>query len=365
MLLPLLWMLPCGASHAQCNGDTSLCNRRFDEVCYLYTHNSYNVRGDHRLPNQNLSVTDQLALGVRGMMLDVYQHGDRVMVYHAHRLLGHRPLQEDLLAIKAFLDAHPREVFSIIFESHVAADALAQALADAGLLPYLHAQPQAAPWPTLGEMVAAGRRLVVFSEKDQGNPYPWLHHAWDYLTENHYANHALADFSTTYNRGDTTQRLYLLNHFITHRKLGYGLRDSAAVANDAGVILDRALRLQAVQGRFPNFVAVDFVESGTPKAAVDLLNRERLGLMGALHTQLRAVDWTPATQTLTVSLHARQHDGLVLQLRSRATGELLMSAPAGPELNFVHVLGRDLPAGHYFLEAIGPSTLEHLPLEMR
>jgi hypothetical protein len=260
--------------HAQCNGDTSLCDRRFDQVCFLYTHNSYNLRGRHKLPNQNLSIAQQLDLGVRGLMLDVYVHHEKVMLYHGKRVLGHRPLQEDLKAIKDFLDAHPTEVMSIIFESHISAAQMASELTRAGLLPRMHVQAHDAPWPTLGAMVASGQRLVIFSEKDQGNPFPWLHHIWDFATENHYANHSRTDFSTRYNRGDSTNTLYLMNNFITHSRFGTGLQDSAIVANDQELIRTRCTRLAREHDRIPNFIAVDFVEIGAAKAAVDWVNSQ-------------------------------------------------------------------------------------------
>lgn len=271
LLFAALLLIPMAAT-AQCNGDTALCNRRFDEVCFLYTHNSYNVRGEHRLPNQNLPIAGQLELGVRGLMLDVYAHGDKLMLYHGKRILGHRPLQEDLTAVQAFLATHPDAIMSIIFESYISPDQMATALTQAGLMPYLHTQAPSAPWPTLGQMIAKGGRLVIFSEKDKGNPYPWLHHIWDYATENHYSNHSRTDFSMRYNRGDSTNGLYLLNNFITHQKFGTGLPDSAVVANDPNFILQRANELTQKKQRFVNFVAVDFVDIGNAKAAVDALN---------------------------------------------------------------------------------------------
>lgn len=257
---------------AQALPDSLLLDRRFDQVSFLYTHNSYNVRGHHRLPNQNLTVRQQLDMGVRGLMLDVYVHHDEVMVYHGNRILGHRPLQDDLTAIKEFLETHPTAVLSIIFESHVPADVLADALTHAGLLPYLDVHAGAQPWATLRQMVAAQQRLVIFSEKDHGNPFPWLHHVWDFATENRYSNHSRKDFDTRFNRGDSTQSLFLLNHFITHRKFGVGMRDSALVANQSCNVLAHALNVWSEKGHFPNFVAVDFVDVGDAKAAVDALN---------------------------------------------------------------------------------------------
>lgn len=248
-------------------------NRRFDQVSFLCTHNAYNVRKLHRLPNQNLTIAQQLDMGVRGLMLDVYWKRDHAVLYHGSPILKKRPLQEDLIAIRDFLAAHPQEVISIIFESYLTDDQLHHEIEQAGLLPYLHAQAKDSLWPTLKEMTAAGHQLVVFSEGNRGSAYPWLHHVWDYATENRWSNHARRDFDWQYNRGDSTRQLYLLNHFITHPKLGYGRDDSARVANSIGNILAHAMPAWSLTGHFPNFVAVDFVDLGQGADAVAELNR--------------------------------------------------------------------------------------------
>jgi hypothetical protein len=273
-MLTILSFLGFSHLNAQTNHLPTIQNRRFDQVSFLYTHNSYNVKGQHRLPNQTLSVAQQLELGVRGFMLDVYWKKDHAVLYHGSKILGNRPLLEDLNAIRSFLETHPDEILSIIFESNITPEQMQFEVQKADLLPYLHAQDPNLDWPTLNEMITSGRRLVIFSEKDRGNPYPWLHHIWDFATENRYSNHSRADFDTQYNRGDSSNQLFLLNHFITRHKFGVGRKDSAIVANARGNILDHALEAWSRTGHFPNFVAVDFVEIGEAKGAVDALNAE-------------------------------------------------------------------------------------------
>lgn len=258
---------------AQSIDRATLCSRRFDQVAFLSTHNSYNVRKQHRLPNQNLSISQQLEMGVRGLMLDVYWKRDHAVLYHGSPMLKKRPLQEDLVAIRDFLAAHPQEVLSIIFESYLTDNQLHDEIEQADLLPYLHVQPKDSLWHTLNQMTAAGHQLVIFSESNRGSVYPWLHHIWDYSTENRWSNHARRNFDWKYNRGDSTRQLYLLNHFITHRKFGYGLKDSALVANSKGNILAHAIPAWSHTGHFPNFVALDFVDLGQGADAIAELNR--------------------------------------------------------------------------------------------
>jgi hypothetical protein len=395
LLLTVLFLFCISSiAHAQCNGDTTLCSRRFDQVCFLYTHNSYNYRGPHRLPNQNVDLSQQMALGVRGFMLDVYAHRDGVMLYHGRRLMGHRPLQEDLRAIKDFLDAHPREVMSIIFESKISAAQMEAELTRAGLLPYLHAQAIDRFWPSLGEMIASGKRLVIFSEKDQGNPFPWLHHIWDFATENHYSNHSRTQFSTRYNRGDTTNALYLMNNFITSRRFGTGRSDSAHVANDKEFIVARCLKLMRERDRFPNFVAVDFADIGESKAAVDEINRlilqnqlERLRMLlapsskpgeeilsladiahktiGRPQILLKKVTWNPKEAKIEIELHRKLTSPVRFWVRKQGIGEDILQTAfqTAQQAHFDFPL--KLVTGEYELILMDPPFMEQMKFTVR
>ncbi|KAJ2695268.1 hypothetical protein H4R19_005851, partial [Coemansia spiralis] len=55
-----------------CNGYSELCGRKFSDVAYATTHNSYAV-GDNIAANQNKNIRQQLDSGVRGFMLDLHK----------------------------------------------------------------------------------------------------------------------------------------------------------------------------------------------------------------------------------------------------------------------------------------------------
>ncbi len=82
---------------AQCNGSIELCNKRFNEVAFLTTHNAFNCQ-EHgfNLPNQTWGITKQLHDGVRGLMLDVYDVNGVLTVYHGYSILGSMPLSQIL-----------------------------------------------------------------------------------------------------------------------------------------------------------------------------------------------------------------------------------------------------------------------------
>src|SRR5687767_15168907 len=60
------------APQAACNGAAALCERRYDQVAYVTTHNAMSSQEDGFFgPNQFFGVARQLDDGVRGLMLDV------------------------------------------------------------------------------------------------------------------------------------------------------------------------------------------------------------------------------------------------------------------------------------------------------
>lgn len=260
--------LPSRAVYA-CNGAPELCDRRYDEVSYATTHNAMSNEEDgFSAPNQKFSVEHQLADGVRGLMLDTYLDGGTTMLCHALCVLGKRPLVDTLTDLRQFLESHPYEIVTIIFESYISANDTRLAFEAAGLTPYLHAQPVASPWPTLREMIAADRRLVVFTDH-QGGAYDWYHDVWAYAFETHYSFATPANLSCTPNRGNPANHLFILNHFLTQT---FGSPTLAEQINHDPLFLDRANQCAAADAHLPNFVTVDHYQIGDVFLVVDALN---------------------------------------------------------------------------------------------
>jgi hypothetical protein len=267
----LIALLPTTAA-AQCNGDLSLCAKRYDEVCYVTTHNAFNHQGPFFFPNQTYPISTQLQDGVRALMLDVYWHNNQATVYHSSNFLGNQPLIDLLDDTKAFLDQHPNEVVTLILESYISAAQTEAVFQQAGLLPYCHVQNAAQPWPTLGDMIQAGTRLVVLTDASDTQGHPWLHHVWDHAVETHFTAYSRADFSCAFNRGDSSNALFILNHFVTQNPLGYGLIDSATAINALPYLQSRAMGCWAATGKLPNFLTVDFYERGEVFAVAAAIN---------------------------------------------------------------------------------------------
>jgi hypothetical protein len=266
----------CTGFAGRCNGSPELCGRRFDAVSYPTTHNAMgNAEENWPQPNQRFGLTRQLADGVRSMMLDTHFYGGEVVLCHAICNLGEsagfkprEPLLDGLARIREYLEVDGGAVLSIIFESYISEAQTAQAFADAGLAGYLHEQDPEEPWPTLEELIASGKRLVVFTD-DSSATLPWHHYVWDHAWETHYSFYSTEDFRCAINRGSAANPLFILNHFLTRN---FGSFTLAMAANRAPLFPDRALQCQAESGRLPNFVTVDFHDVGVLFQVTDMLN---------------------------------------------------------------------------------------------
>lgn len=129
----------------------------------------------------------------------------------------------------------------------------------------------AEPWPTLGDMIDSGRRLVVFAEQADG-PEAWYRNFYRYGMETPFAFRSPDEMSCVPHRGGTGKRLFLLNHFITANG---GSRLDAGKVNARQYVLDRVQLCERERGSPVNFIAIDYTTIGDARAAVDALNARR------------------------------------------------------------------------------------------
>lgn len=291
-------------SFAQCNGATNLCSKRYDQVAYLTTHNAFNADDQgFTFPNQNVGITAQLDLGVRGLMLDVYEMNGIPTVYHGFSVLGNVPLVSNLEEIRVFLENNPNDIVTIIFECYVDANMIEAAMNTAGLAIYLYAKPAGQDWDILGDMIAANKRLVVFTDVDDASlGQEWYHYVWDYAVETHYSVNSNSAFTNDYNRGNPANDLFIFNHFVTSANYGVGLLMEAQIVNEFSFLMNRIQGHFNEYAKFPNFVTLDFVDVGNGKQVVDSLNSDAFGLeVKSLTKSTLRVSPNPALDYIEIS----------------------------------------------------------------
>lgn len=301
-------VIPPSTPGAQrCNGAAALCARPFDRVAFAATHNSYaNLEEGFKseVANQYSSVRAQLDRGIRLINIDVHHglgnelaacHTDPEKVGAAGCLFGEALLTSVLAEVRGWMCAHPDEVLTLTFESHVRWPEIAAALEATGLSSRVLDHAPGTPWPTLGEMIASGRRVVVFVEDAGGSRDVPPAHAWDQIALATVAggpSWAATDLeeiaASSSCREDADRPFFLLEHLANgHRDpgwLGGGDPFLADALNRFETLAPRVLGCQAQRREARgdaalqpaiNFVAVDFFETHAEDQlrTVDILNQ--------------------------------------------------------------------------------------------
>jgi hypothetical protein len=301
-----------------CNGAPELCGRPLNEVVFPATHNSMSA-GDipnWLFPNQEMGIPAQLNDGIRGFLFDVHYGvpvGDKIKtkiedevnarrtyeaalgkegveaamrirdrlvgseegepgVYLCHGFceLGASAFVPMLGEIRNYLVLNPTEVLIVVIQDEGVTPAdVEKSFQESGLIDFVYRGPAGPAWPTLGEMIAADERVVVFAENDAG-AVPWYHLAYESMQETPYSFHAPGEFSCKPNRGGTGKSLFLVNHWIETSPAP--LPSNAEIVNAYDFLLARAKRCRKERGQLPNLIAVDFYRTGDVVGVAKTLN---------------------------------------------------------------------------------------------
>jgi len=239
----------------------SVRDRPLPEIQLIMAHNAMASADDGFLaPNQTLNYEGQLALGVRGFMLDIHDEGAGPELCHSSCAFGREPLVDGLARFDTWLADHPDELVVFVLQDEVAPPSILEAFAASGLDARAIEPPATGPWPSWNELVARGEQVLVTTEGSHDDVPSWYAAAYDGLAfDNDYAAKTVDDFDCEILRGDAPAPFALLNHFLTHP---IALPELAEEANAAGVLTDHIASCTAAWGRPPSWVAVDFVELG-------------------------------------------------------------------------------------------------------
>ncbi|HEX5735815.1 MAG TPA: hypothetical protein VF131_23515 [Blastocatellia bacterium] len=262
-------------------------NTAINELSWLCTHNAYNSEGEIGTSaastagtNQDLSITSQLRNGVRAFMIDVHNFHNAPRVCH-----GVWEFYEDLcdllIKYKTWLNNNTNEIIILMMEvaNNVPATWIKDTFYGGGpitrsddynLKDLLYCHPDnSSAWPTINQLVGAGKRVIVFRETDEGkgvtgSDMEWYHDMWDYWIETPYGNSNWDDIQThTYQllRGNKeTASFFSLNHFVNTGYHGSGSAGFAQGMNMDDYLTARALIAWRMQACRPT-LSVDFFRS--------------------------------------------------------------------------------------------------------
>lgn len=259
-----------------CNGSPDLCTRSFGNITFVGAHDSYAVGTNNVFVTQDYNITQQMNDGIR--MLQMQAHNSSGVIHLCHTscsLFDGGTLQAYLTTVKAWLDANPNEVLSLLI---VNSDTLPPSSFDAvfqtvGLATMSYSPPSSlleSGWPTLGSLIDSGTRLITFMDSNANfTSVPYIIDEFTNIWETAYD--VTTSFDCNVNRSNantpTATSMYLINHFLDVLILGQPAPDPSQANETNAVTGTNSLGAQfdlcvGQQGRNPNFMLVDFYEYG-------------------------------------------------------------------------------------------------------
>jgi hypothetical protein len=266
-------------------------SRRYNEVCYLTSHNSYAAKNHgYYYAQQTLTLEEQLKLGVRGFMLDTWlDRSKNVVLCHGGEsitrliCMGKAPshLSTALKPFKQFLLDNPLEVITIFLENYVKdQERLDEAFKTAGLQDFILQPKEWNPdeqngWPTLEWMQKENKRLVIFTALEETS---LAYHQWEHVVENQWGT--LHPGKASKERKESrawrkkTRYLYIVNYFPWLR---FTFGDPYAEINTKGLKsclkhIFKGLDEGYAHERLPNFLSLDYVDKGDAMQHITSMN---------------------------------------------------------------------------------------------
>jgi len=291
ILVTLVHGHPASKRATVCNGHAELCGRSYGNVTFIGAHDSYATSKDPLAlaRDQSVDIPTQLSLGAR--LLQAQSHMQDGQLHFCHTscaLFDGGTVQAYLSTVKTFLDANPNEVLTFVFTNpegvsmnNVWLPAFqASGMDKLAFVPPQQPMPQSV-WPTLGEMIDSGKRVVTFIDAgaDKANDtvnflIPEFPNVWETPFDSTDKN-----FPCKVDRSSgplpDNQHLYMINHFLDVDVFGADLPDELAAGTTNGVdsiLADANGCTQFAAGRAPNFVLLDWIDEGDAFKAGNTLN---------------------------------------------------------------------------------------------
>jgi len=314
-----------GAEQA-CNGSAALCDLPLNKVMIPATHNSMT---SERYPGWMFAehirtMREQLDAGVRALLIDTHYgipsaarmpgsqtqvivtdrahelvrptgeqaDSDPNIVARAQALAGQVPpsasagrgvylchnwcelgairLSDGLAEVEKFLETHPDEVIVLDIEDHTNPADTSAVIEKSGLADRAWTLDPKAPLPTLGQMIAAKKNVLVLAEGGGPGAPPWYQPAYEHwVQETEYTWPTREDMDCRPKRGPADAPLFLFNHWVEAAPPN---PKKARTVNERAFLEARLRRCFAERGQIPNIVAVDFSAIGDLISTVRDLN---------------------------------------------------------------------------------------------
>ncbi|KAF8518524.1 PLC-like phosphodiesterase, partial [Hysterangium stoloniferum] len=274
-----------------CNGHTELCNRSYGNV--RFTHDSYAFSSDPLAlaRNQQVDILTQLVLGVR--LLQAQSHMFNGVLHFCHTsmyllLFNGGTVADYLSKVKTFLDNNPTEILTLLLTNPegVSVETVWDPIFQHSGIAALAYVPPSLPvkqsdWPTLGELIQMGKRVIVFMDFNSNTTAaPYILPEFEMIWETPF-DVTNSSFTCTIDRINgplsQTDHMNLLNHYLD---LGF-LNDTITIpdfidsntTNSVSSLIAGSNACVSLNGnRNANFLMLDWVDIGDAFNASERLN---------------------------------------------------------------------------------------------
>ncbi|KAK6851788.1 hypothetical protein PG995_011913 [Apiospora arundinis] len=251
--------MPATKRDTACNNSPDLCSKSYSQVTHMGAHDAAFLRDastDNSIAgNQYFNATLALDAGLRLLQAQVHNKNGAIQLCHTTcDLLDAGPLEDWLAKIKAWMDANPNEVVTLLLVNGDNQDAASfgGAFTKAGLDKYGYVPTGSSGWPTLQSMISSNKRLVTFVASIEASAaHPYLLPEFAHVFETAYE--ALSSTIMFPNVGDIDTT-------------------NSPSTSATGALGLHAQTCQTQWGSKPVFVLVDFWDHGPALDAADRLN---------------------------------------------------------------------------------------------
>lgn len=239
-----------------CNGYPEFCNRQYSNITEVCAHNSAFSVPNNLASNQELDIVQQLDDGIRMIQGETRLVNDTIYMCHSScDLLNAGRWQDELETIVDWLEANPYDVVTILIGNgmYVKPHNYVSAIENSGIRPYLY-EPEYIPqhrdqWPTLGEMIISGKRVVMFMDYEANQrKIPYILNEFTHIWETPFSP-TNQSFPCTIQRppnlGDEEAKdkfMYIANHNL-NTAIGIGSFGFGPAEADGGVLIPSKSKL--------------------------------------------------------------------------------------------------------------------------
>lgn len=277
-----------------CNGHVELCNRKYSNITQIATHDSAFV-GILPTDDQDIDVVGQLDAGVRFLQAQTHRNvfGTLSLCHTSCFLKDAGSVESYLQVVRRWLDTHPKEVVTLLLTNgdNVRVSEFDEVFSASGIQPYAYIPgPRHDPsvldsWPTLGELIANGTRLIAFLDYGAMDTVPYILPEFLYFWETPFDMTDPSFPQCIIDRPGglvddpalASERMYIINHYLDTEMLGMDVPDrrdarKTNAASGSESIGAQVTLCQQERGRAPKGILVDYFDKGEVFKVQNALN---------------------------------------------------------------------------------------------